>query len=43
MRLKHFTILSLAVLALGMSACSNTFHGVGEDIENAGEKIQDTF
>ena len=29
---------ALAVLAL--SACSNTFQGIGQDIEKAGEKIQ---
>jgi len=33
----------LAVLAtLALGACSNTFHGAGEDIENAGETVQET-
>jgi len=31
----------LAIVGLSASACSNTFHGAGEDIENAGENIQD--
>jgi predicted small secreted protein len=35
-------ILSL-VAVLGMAtACRNTAHGVGQDMENAGERIQDT-
>ncbi|MEM6780903.1 MAG: entericidin A/B family lipoprotein [Pseudomonadota bacterium] len=30
-------------LVLGLSACANTFSGVGKDVENAGEYIQDVF
>jgi predicted small secreted protein len=36
-------ILLTTCLTLGLSAltaCSNTFHGAGEDIENAGEGVQ---
>jgi len=35
-------ILSLCALALAgpLAACSNTVHGAGEDIENAGESVQ---
>lgn len=25
---------------VSLCACSNTFHGIGQDIEKAGEKIQ---
>lgn len=35
--------LALAVLSLGLSACGNTFHGAGKDIENMGEWMQDRF
>ena len=34
------TILGLAVLSLGVTAC-NTVDGAGQDIENAGESVQD--
>ena len=34
-----FTVLALAGLSL--AACSNTFDGVGRDIENTGEAVQD--
>ncbi|MAH05728.1 MAG: entericidin EcnA/B family protein [Alphaproteobacteria bacterium] len=33
-------LMSAAILTLSVSACSNTFHGVGQDIEKAGAKIQ---
>ncbi len=36
------TMLAVALL-FTLSACSNTMHGMGRDIENAGEKIQKTF
>jgi predicted small secreted protein len=35
-----FTIATLFVLGLGLSAC-NTVGGAGQDIENAGEAVQD--
>lgn len=35
-----FTVASLFILALGVSAC-NTVGGAGQDIENAGEAVQD--
>lgn len=43
MSLKALTLttLSLLTLGLGMSACE-TVEGAGEDIEHAGETIQDT-
>ncbi len=34
------TILALLVSA-PLAACSNTVHGAGEDIERAGENVQD--
>lgn len=37
----NFSIIMVAVLCLG--ACSNTLEGIGRDIENTGEKIQETF
>lgn len=30
----------LAVSAIGLSACTNTVDGAGQDIERAGEKVQ---
>ncbi len=34
-------LVVLAMLAcVGLSACANTVHGAGEDIENAGEAVQ---
>lgn len=38
--IKLLTVLSLAVLGLGLSACE-TLDGAGRDIENAGEAVQD--
>lgn len=39
-KLKFFTVLLLATAALGLSAC-NTMQGAGQDIESAGEAVQD--
>jgi len=36
------SILMLAAL-ISLSACSNTWHGVGRDVEKAGQSIQKTF
>lgn len=38
---KYFMLALLAVSTIGLSACENTFHGAGRDIENAGESVQD--
>ena len=35
-----FVFALLAVLGLGLGAC-NTVQGAGEDLENAGEAVQD--
>ena len=32
--------LSALLIAGSIGACSNTFHGAGEDVENAGEAVQ---
>ncbi len=44
MILRKQTILAMGLLAMAgftVSACSNTMHGAGRDIENAGEAVQD--
>jgi predicted small secreted protein len=38
---KYMMILLLAVSALSVIGCRNTAQGFGEDVENAGEKIQE--
>ncbi|PZQ44728.1 MAG: entericidin [Micavibrio aeruginosavorus] len=39
---KTFALAIVALLTVGsLAACSNTFHGAGEDIENAGESVQE--
>ena len=38
--MKLLTILSLAVISLGFTACE-TMEGAGQDIEHAGESVQD--
>ena len=38
---KHLILTLSAILIAGaLGACSNTVHGAGEDIENAGEAVQ---
>lgn len=37
------TALLLLVAAVGVTGCTNTFDGMGRDIENAGQTIQQTF
>ncbi len=39
-QIKLLTVLSLAVVSLGISACE-TIEGAGRDIEKGGEVIQD--
>ncbi len=38
-----YVCLSLLLMTMAVSACTNTFHGAGRDIENMGEWVQDTF
>lgn len=40
MKSKYFILALLAIVTTGLSACSNTFHGAGRDVENAGESVQ---
>jgi predicted small secreted protein len=44
MDITKFAKLPLIMLTICLlSACSNTLEGLGRDIENAGETIQETF
>lgn len=43
MRSKFVILFALTAVTLGMSACSNTFHGAGKDMENMGRTMQETF
>ena len=38
--MKAFICMMLAVCALGLSGCSNTWRGAGKDVERTGEKMQ---
>jgi predicted small secreted protein len=46
--MKHSKILRLTVLSLlalstaTLAACTNTVHGAGQDIERAGDAVQDS-
>ncbi len=40
---KIILICVFAVSTFGLAACSSTLDGAGKDIENIGEKIQETF
>lgn len=41
---KRLILTIIFGLTMGtLTACSNTFDGVGRDMERAGEKIQETF
>ncbi len=37
--IRNFSLLTLTLLSLGLSACE-TVEGAGRDIENAGEAVQ---
>lgn len=32
--------MAAVISALSLSACANTWHGAGQDVENVGENIQ---
>lgn len=39
--MKKIVFMLCAIMVAGpLAACSNTVHGAGEDIENAGENVQ---
>lgn len=41
-RFKNMLLIALFLSAFSsLAACSNTFEGAGQDIENAGEEIQE--
>ena len=40
-KMKSFVILMAALITVATSGCRHTAQGVGEDMERAGEKIQD--
>jgi predicted small secreted protein len=41
--MKKFMIMAFAavVATASLAACQNTLHGAGQDIENAGESVQE--
>ncbi len=40
--IRNATVFALlAVFGLSMGACANTMRGAGQDVENAGEAVQD--
>lgn len=41
-RIPIFLVLA-AIAVAGAAGCSNTVDGLGQDMEHAGEKIQETF
>lgn len=41
--MKHLVLLTVLFAALSLSACGNTFHGVGADMERMGRNIQETL
>lgn len=43
MMMKLATLSLLIASCLSLSACGNTFHGVGKDMEDIGRDIQETF
>lgn len=34
-------VLTLGIASAGLSACTNTWQGAGQDVENMGEEMQD--
>lgn len=42
MQMQRFAFLFIITTLLTMSGCRNTVDGVGKDVENAGENIQDS-
>lgn len=39
---KYAVLTLLAFSVIGLSACENTFHGAGRDMERAGEAVQES-
>ncbi len=40
-QLKTIALALVVCSSFGVAACSNTMHGAGQDIERAGENVQD--
>ena len=40
---KKLIILGTLLCMMAMSACENTWHGAGKDVENAGESMQNQY
>jgi predicted small secreted protein len=40
---KTLVILGAVLCTMAISACENTWHGAGRDIENAGETMQHQY
>lgn len=40
MNTRYLTLALLALSITGLSACENTIHGAGNDIENAGQHVE---
>ncbi len=43
MKKKFVILFGLTLMTLTLSGCGNTFEGVGQDLENWGQTIQETF
>ncbi len=42
--MKHrFLLLGTLVIMAGLTGCSNTFNGIGQDLKNTGGWIEETF
>lgn len=39
---RKLMLVALALTTLSLTACENTLYGAGQDVENAGENIQET-
>ena len=42
MKRHQLVLLAVLLLAIATAGCSKTVKGIGEDIENAGDKIEDS-
>jgi predicted small secreted protein len=40
---KSMIILGAVLCTMAVSACENTWHGAGKDVENAGETMQNQY
>ena len=43
MRSLFFALAGFIMISMALTACSNTFEGVGRDMQSAGQKIEETF